>query len=367
MKKFFTLAATALVAMSANAELNFMNQHESLTAPVKMEKVQMPGIQKKAPAQKQDVDATFEAFLGDFVHSQWALDPDTYTDWIASNTGMQITDNGDGTVTMTNFLGFGDIVATYDAADEALYADPGQFLFESSYGSVGLFPFFVNDDDEAEIDTESPLIFMLDDENRFELLNDGVAMILTDGAYEGYRLNHLYMFNQFDRVNGTMSWVNYDGDEVTVGVAVEDKIEKSGYVNVYGFSDLGCAMLGVEGSDVQLYSEQGLFFHGSYGLFVNYGCIIDEGGIYLDEGDYTAGTLTNGVISLDPFVVACGNTLYDLYQDATITLPVEDVPVAVSTIKAEQPKRTFDLQGRATSKLEAGQIYMQEGRKVIVK
>lgn len=366
MKKFFTLAATALVAFSANAELNFMTQPSALTMPKKVAAVKAPAQMKKAPAQKQDVDDAFEAFLGDFVHSQWALDADTYTDWISSNTGMQITDNGDGTVTMSNFLGFGDIVATYDADDEALYAEAGQFLFQSSYGSVGLFPIVIDDEGEAQY-SEDELCFMLDDENRFELLNDGVMMLLTDGAYAGYMLNYFYLFNQFDRVNGTMSWLDYNEEEVTVGVAIEDKIEKSGYINVYGFSDLGCAMLGVEGDEVQLYNEQGLFFHGNYGLFTNVGCTIEDGNIYLAEGDYTAGTLADGVISLDPFCVACGNTLYDLYENATITLPKEDTPVAISSIKTENVKRAFDLQGRVADKFEQGQVYMQEGRKFIVK
>lgn len=366
MKKFFTLAATAMVAMSASAELNFMTQPGALTMPKKVSEVKVPTLMKKAPAQKQDVDAAFEAFLGDFVHSQWALDPDTYTDWIASNTGMQITDNGDGTVTMSNFLGFGDIVATYDADDEVLYAEAGQFLFQSSYGPVGLYPITINDDGEAEY-SEDELLFMLDDENRFELLNDGVMMLLTDGAYAGYMLNYYYLFNQFDHVNGTMTWTNYDDEEVSVGVAVEDKIETSGYVNVYGFADLGCAMLGVEGDEVQLYNEQGLFFHGNYGLFTNVGCTVESDGIYLVDGEYSAGTLTNGVISLDPFCVACGNTLYDLYNEAQITLPVEDVPVAISNIKTEKKNVAFDLQGHVANSFEQGQVYMQDGRKFIVK
>lgn len=366
MKKFFTLAATAMVAMTASAELNFMTQPGAMTMPKKVSEVKVPTLMKKAPAQKQDVDATFEAFLGEFVHSQWALDSDTYTDWIASNTGMQITDNGDGTVTMSNFLGYGDIVATYDADDEALYAEAGQFLFESSYGSVSVYPIVIDDEGDAQY-TEDELIFVLDDENRFELLNDGVMLLLTDGAYAGYMINYFYLFNQFDRVNGTMSWLDYYGDEVSVGVAIEDKIEKSGYINVYGFSDLGCAMLGVEGDEVQLYNEQGLFFHGNYGLFTNVGCTIEDGDVYLAEGEYTAGTLADGVISLDPFCVACGNTLYDLYENATITLPVEDIPVAISNVKTEKQNVAFDLQGRVANKLEQGQVYMQEGRKFIVK
>lgn len=368
MKKFFTLFTASCLALTASAQLNFMTQPDAVTMPKKVSEAKLvPAAMKKAPAQKQENDATLEAFLGKFVHSQWALDADTYTDWIASNTGMEVIDNGDGTVTMTNFLGFGDIVATYSADDEALIAEPGQFLFDSSYGPVGLFPIIINDEGEAEADTEGELLFMLDDENRFELLNDGVIMLLTGGAYEGYMLNYYYLFNQFDRVNGTMSWNNYDGNAVTVDVAIEDKIEKSGYVNVYGFADLGCAMIGFEDEEAQLYNEQGLFFHSNYGLFVNYSCVVEDDGIYFDENDYTAGSLTNGIISLEPFCVACGNTLYDLYTDAVITLPSHDDPVAISTIKNEQYQRTFDLQGHEVSSFNAGQIYMQEGRKFIVK
>lgn len=367
MKQIFTLAAAALMAMSASAENTLVKENLSLVKINDNFKVSVQNAPAMLKAKKAKAEASaLDCFLGDFVHSQWCLDPDSYEDWIGSSCDLHVLDNGDGTVTIKNLLGYGDIQAAYDADEEALIAPGNQFLFESVYGNVGLCAFTINADDEVEF-TDDDLLFYLDDENRFEILNDGIAMVLIDGDYAGSMLNSLYMFNQFDRVNATMRWNDYYFDPCEYGVAIDGSVE-DGYVNVYGFGNVSCVTVVIDGDEASIPAGQSVFYHSNYGMF--YVKQLDESFNISDENDvmgsYDAETKA---LAFDPFIVIndTNSTMYDLYSDATIQWFTEDVPVAITTINAEASSRAFDLQGRATSKLNAGQIYIKEGQKFVVK
>ena len=372
MKHLFTLAIASLAIASAHAEHTFVQK--ALT-PIKCETVklnaqQLDALTQKAPKAAKADDASFEAFLGDFVHSQWCLDPDSYDDWIGSNCDLHVLDNGDGTVTIKNILGYGDIQAIYDADEEALIAPGNQFLFESTYGNVGLCAFSLNSDDEVEF-TDDDLLFYLDDENRFEILNDGIAMVLTDGDYAGYMLNSLYMFNQFDRVNATMTYFDFYDDEVSLGVAIDGKPEE-GVVNVYGFGDVSCVTIEIQGDLASIPAGQSVFYYNGYGMFYIYSTALDFYGNFagVNEGDAVGGY--DAAAQQICFRSVCAyapesDGIYDVFNEATITWNQQDSPVAISTIKAENHASAYDLQGRTTSKLNAGQIYFKEGQKFLVK
>lgn len=371
MKQIFTLAAAAMVAMSANAAEHTFVQNQ-VKAPVDISK----GIHVKAAPKLQKIqkhskaeDTSFNSFLGDFVHSQWCLDPDSYDDWIGSVTGVQINDNGDGTVTIQNILGYGDIQATYDADEEALVAASGQFLFESVYGNVCLSSFTIGADDEVEF-TGEDLLFYLDDENRFEILNDGIAMVLSDGAYAGYMLNALYMFNQFDRVNATMTYQDFDKEDITIGVAI-DGMPEDGYINVYGFGDVSCVALAIDGDYVTIPEGQSVFFHSSYGMFYVYP-ILEQGGDFAGiaegevSGTYDAEAQT---ISLGSLCAYEENTkaVYDVYYAPVISWMQQEDPVGIEQINAIRSTQIYDLQGRLINKLSQGQTYIKDGVKMIKK
>lgn len=361
MKQIFTLAAAALMAMSASAENTLAKETLSLVKINDSFKVSVQNSPSLLKAKKAKAEAsTLDCFLGDFVHSQWCLDPDSYDDWIGSNCDVHILDNGDGTVTIKNILGWGDIQAAYDADEEALVAPGNQFLFESSYGNVGLCAFTINADDEVEF-TDDDLLFYLDDENRFEILNDGIAMVLTDGNYAGYMLNSLYMFNQFDRVNATMSWTDYYGDLCEYGVAIDGTAE-DGYVDVYGFGNVSCVAVVIDGEEASIPEGQSVFFHSNYGMFYVYPfdpatSLVSEGDVM---GSYNDATKT---IVLDPLIAFEPNTgtVYDTFENATIQWNGADTPTAISDLKAETSSRAFDLQGRPVSTVEQG-LYIVNGK-----
>lgn len=374
MKQFFTLAAAVLVAFSANAEIS-MVRNNSVSAPVKVEnhkvQKQTPAFfakSKKAKAANIEASA-FNTFLGDYVHSQWCLDPNSYEDWIGSNTGCQIVDNGDGTVTVKNILGFGDIQATYNAEDETLSAAPGQYLFESVYGGIGLFPFTINEDDEVDYSEEDPIVFYIDDENRLMIENDGILLVIIDGDYAGYSVNDLYMFNQFDRVNATMSFLDYYEEEYTLGVAVDGDAEQ-GYVNVYGFGDVSCIAIEIDGTTASVPAEQSIYYYDGYGMFYIYPITerngsfsgIQEGPV---AGTYDAQTKTISLVS------CCGyapesDGIYDVYYNPVITMNEEDV-VAIEQIKNHSAAICYDLQGRIIEQPAKGQLCIQGNNKMIQK
>ena len=371
MKHFFTLAIATMAIISAHAENTFVQAQKELT-PIKVENVKLDARQfnmlsQKAPKAVKAEASTLDCFLGDFVHSQWCIDPDTYDDWIGSSTDMHVVDNGDGTVTLKNVLGYGNIQATYNEEDETLVAPSMQQLFESSYGNVALCAIGLNADDEVEFQEDTDIVFYVDDENRFLIENDGVAMILMDGPYAGYMLNSFYFFNQFDRVNATMSWVDYYDDLCEVGVAIDGTAE-DGYVDVYGFGDVSCVAIVIDGEEASIPEGQSVFFHSSYGMF--YVQPFNPATFEVGEGD-VMGTYNDGTkaIELDPFIVieASSNTVYDIYDNATIKWNVEDTPTAISTLKAEQGGRAFNLQGRVASSFEQGQVYVKEGKKFFIK
>lgn len=364
MKQFFTLAVAAMTAISVNAA-----QHTFVQTPVDISKgINLSACHsqlRKASKHAKAEDSSLQYFLGDFVHSQWCLDPQTYEDWIGSNCGVSILDNNDGTLTVKNVLGYGNVLATYDADEEALVIASGQQLFESRYGNVGLFAFTINDDDEAEI-TDEDIVCYLDDENRFEILNDGIIMVLTDGAYAGYSINALYMFNQFDRVNATMTYLDYDMDEISVGVAI-DGTPDDGYIDVYGFGDVSCVALEIDGQNVNIPEGQSVFYHSDYGMFyiypINEDCQIIDGEV---TGTYDAESQS---IALNDFTIKEieSNTLYDYYFSISITwLEQEDV-VGIEQLAAQRSTRAFDLQGRPVSIPAHGRILVNEGQKMVVK
>lgn len=364
MKQFFTLAVAAMTAMTVHAA-----QHTFVQTPVDLSQgINVPACRpqlRKAPRHAKAEDSSLQSFLGDFVHSQWCLDPQTYEDWIGSNTGVRILDNGDGTVTVRNILGYGDVLATYDADEEALVIASGQHLFESRYGNVGLYAFTINDDDEAVASNEDILCY-LDDENRFEILNDGIVMILTDGAYAGYTVNAMYMFNQFDRVNATMTYLDYDMDEISVGVAI-DGTPDEGYIDVYGFGDVSCVALEIEGQNVSIPEGQSVFYHSDYGMFyvypVNEDLQVIDGEV---TGTYDAESQS---IALHDFTVKelQTNTLYNYFYSASITwLEQEDI-VGIEQLASQRSTRAFDLQGRPVSVPAHGRILVSEGQKMMVK
>lgn len=369
MKQFFTLAVATMVALSAQAaDRTFANNHVNNLVDIskgislKAAPMQLHKAKKQAKAE----DGALECFLGDFVHSQWCLDPESYEDWIGSNCGISIKDNGDGTVTIENILGYGNIQATYDADEEALVAAPGQFLFESTYGNVGLYPFTI--DDLGNVDfPEDDILFYLDDENRFEILNDGIALILLDGEYEGVMLNTFYMFNQFDRVNATMTYLDYYKKEVSIGVAI-DGTPDDGYVDVYGFGDISCVALEIDGEDVYVPKGQGVFYYSIYGMFYVYP--LDEEGTVVDgevTGTYNAETQS---IALADFSVSEleNSKVYDKYYNPVITWLKADEPVAIEQLNVQQPStRIYDLQGRQVNTLVKGQTYVKGDGKMMVK
>lgn len=371
MKQIFTLAAAALMAMSASAENTFVKENLSLVKINDNFKVSVQNAPAMLKAKKAKAEASaLDCFLGDFVHSQWCLDPDSYEDWIGSSCDFHVLDNGDGTVTIKNLLGYGDIQAAYDADEEALIAPGNQFLFESVYGNVGLCAFTINADDEVEF-TDDDLLFYLDDENRFEILNDGIAMVLIDGDYAGSMLNSLYMFNQFDRVNATMTYLDFYDDEISLGVAIDGDPEE-GVVNVYGFGDVSCVTVVIEGDQATIPAGQSVFYYDGYGMFYIYPTALDANGNFAGVGEGDATGVYDAAAQQLAFRSVCAfapesNGIYDVFNAATITWNQQDSPVAISTINAEASSRAFDLQGRATSKLNAGQIYFKEGQKFIVK
>lgn len=372
MKQIFTLVIAALVAFSANAEISLV-RNNNISAPVKAENLKV----KKAPAARLAKKTTtaseksaFETFLGEYVHSQWCLDPDSYNDWIGSSTGCQILDNGDGTVTIQNILGYGDIQATYDAENEVLLAAANQFLFESIYGNIQLTPFTINDDDEVEF-VNDDIVFYIEDGNRLMIENDGIIMAIADGPYAGDFVNSLYMFNQFDRVNATMTFMDYYKDEYTIGVAIDGSVE-DGYVDVYGFGDVSCITVEVEGETASAPEDQSIFYYNAYGMYYLYP-IVEVNGSFTNiksgavEGTYDDQTQTISLASCCGYC-ADANSIYDVFYNPIITINVEEDVVAIEQVQNRNNAATlYDLQGRMISKPVQGQPFIKGSSKMIVK
>lgn len=376
MKQLFTLVSAALIAFSANAEISTVRNNNNISAPIKVENIK---VSKKAPARmakksnktlKASEASAFDTFLGEYVHSQWCLDPDSYNDWIGSSTGCQIKDNGDGTVTIENILGYGDIQATYDAENEVLLAAANQFLFESIYGNIQLTPFIINDDDEVEFVADD-IVFYIEDNNRLMIENDGVVMAIADGLYAGLFVNGLYMFNQFDRVNATMTFNDFYNDEYTIGVAIDGSVE-NGYVDVYGFGDVSCITIEVDGETASVPEGQSIFFHNAYGMYYLYP-IVEVNGSFTNvksgavEGTYDDQTQTFSLASCCGFCSEA-NSIYDVYYNPVITINVDESIVAIEQVKNSNHAATlYDLQGRMISKPVQGQPFIKDNSKMIVK
>lgn len=372
MKQFFTLVAAAMIAFSANAENQSIKNNITLTAPVKVSnsfKVQReksPAKLHKARRMAKAENSSFETFLGDYVHSQWAIDPDTFDDWIASNCDVHVIDNGDGTVTIKNILGYGNIIATYNADEETLEAAPAQFLFESRYGNISLFPIAIDDSDEVIIQSESNIVFSIDSENRFMIDNDGIAMVITDGQYAGEMINYYYFFNQFDRTNATMTYLDYYNNDCSVEISIDGKPE-DGVIDIYGFGDVSCPTVYVEGSEVTVPYGQSMFYYSSYGLFYLFGfqyqTLIEED----ITGTYDEATKT---ISLNPICIVEPNNMVmvDAYTDINITWYETEDPVAIQQVKDNANiSLNYDLQGRIINDIRQGQTYINNGKKYIAK
>lgn len=377
MKKIFTLSALALAALSAQAEYTFVDAPRQMT----INKYEQAAIQKQAPAMftqqqakraKAEDTARIDAFVGDWVMSEWVIDVNSEYDYIASNVDIAITDNGDGTATISNVFGYGDITATYNAETGSLEA-PAQLLFtHASYGDINLMPFYVDDNDEVQIESEGTISFSLDSENRFYIDNDGICMVLTSGVYAGYILGDFYMYNQFDRVNGTMSHIDYYGDLHEYGIAWDGAAEE-GTVYIYGFGMIGCPTINVdvEAGTATMEDGQAMFYYNGYGYFNTIGLINQGGSYYLNEDGMTKGTYEaeTNTIKLNLFGLGTeSGTLYDLYDQATIVGPTTEPIVGIATVENKKnDTTTYDLQGRVANELVKGQLYMQQNQKFVVK
>lgn len=378
MKKIFTLSALALATVSAQAEFTFVDAPRQMN----VKQAQHVTIQKQTPAHfshqqakraKAEATEGLEAFTGDWVMSEWVIDPNMEYDYIASNTGITITDNGDGTATIGNFLGQGDVIATYNAESGSLEIQPQLLWSHSTYGDIWIYPFFVNDNDEVDFDENDVISLSLDSEDRFFIDNDGIAMLLVSGAYAGYVIGDFYMYNEFDRVNGTMSYSDYDGVEHELGIAWDGSAEE-GSVYVYGFVDMGCPTINIdaENGTVTMEDGQAMFYYPDYGFFSTLALVEQGGKLYTTEEGMTFGTYEaeTNTINLELFGLGSeSGSLYDLYRNATIVGPSSEPVVGIATIeqKAQSQTTIYDLQGRIADQLAKGQLYMQQGQKFIVK
>lgn len=366
MKHLFTLFLATMMAVSANAESSFVRKQVELK-PVKVnEAFKMPvskvsAMHSKARKNVNAQESALNIYLGDFVHSQWAIDPNDYYDWIGSNCDLHITQNEDGTIAIQNLLGFGDITATYNEEDESLVAAPMQFLFESVYGNVAVCSLTITDDGDVVMGEEDEIYFSIDDENRFWIDNDGIAMVLMDGPYKGYIINNYYFFNQFDRVNATMTYIDADNDPITLDVAIDGDPE-DGIVDVYGFGDVSCVAIEIEGNQVMVPAGQSVFYYSDYGMFYVYG--MPSFGQFTDEVEGTYDSLTR-TIALNNLCVFCkdANAFYDTYSNVSITWNDTDL-VAIQQIEANaHHNRIYDLQGRVVNRTQQGQFYINNGVK----
>lgn len=378
MKKIFTLSALALAALSAQTEYTFVDAPRQMT----INKYEQATFQKQAPTlftQQQAKRAKAEdtagvgTFVGDWVMSEWAIDVNMEYDYIASNAGVTIADNGDGTVTIANVLGYGEITATYNAETGSLEAAPQLLWTHETYGDIWLYPFYVNEEDEVQIEEEGTISFSLDSENRFFADNDGIVMILASGTYAGYVIGDFYMYNQFDRVNGTMTYNDYYGEEHQLGIAWDGSAEE-GEVYVYGFVDMGCPTITIdaENGTASMVDGQAMFYYPNYGYFYTLGLIESEGKYYINEDGATLGTYNaeTNTIQLNIFGLANETgTLYDLYSNATIVGADNTPIVSIAYIeeKTQNNATIYDLQGRIANEFAKGQLYMQQGQKFIVK
>jgi len=376
MKKIFTLSALALAALSAQAELTFVDAPRQLS----IKSVENATLQKQAPAKftaAQPKRANAEAatgkdtFVGNWVMSEWVIDPSMNYDYISSDTDITITENEDGSFTIANVFGYGDISATYNEETGSLES-PAQCLFtHSTYGQIYLYPFSVDDEDNVVVETEGTISFSLDNENRFYIDNDGIVMKLVEGTYAGYVYGDFYMYNQFDRVNGTMSHNDYYGDPHEYGIAWDGAAEE-GTVYIYGFAGMGCPTITVdaENGTVSMEDGQQMFYYNNYGYFSTLSLIYEDGSYYMNEDGYTAGTYDaeTNTIALNLFGLGTtSGTLYDLYQNATIVGPSLDPVVGIANIQQNNAEATYDLQGRIVEQLNNGQLYIKQGKKFVVK
>ena len=380
MKKIFTLAVAALAAMSANAQdyNTFVNNDARQEFPTKMEAIQapktLPNGLRKAKAVVKDETATYE---GTYVHSVWVYD-ENY-DYIESSCDVVFTKQDDGTYAIQNFVGrgTGDYKATLDAETGQLVAQPGQLLFtHQSYGDVSIYACYINDDYEIEVDLEREIRFSIDGD-RIMIDNDGIVMVITSGQYTGYILNTYMLFNQFDRVNATMTCTNNKGENLSYNVAWDGDAANDGEVDIYGFRNYTCVTIVTDAETGLAYMPNGqdaLYYDSQYGMFSTVGLVNENGTYYL--ADSTAGTfdVENNVIKLGlwGFGNTTGTLIGGVIDNTEITGPALIPVVGIDAVAVENKCEAvaapaYDLMGRQTEATRRGQLYIREGRKFIVR
>ena len=369
MKHFFTLlSAIALTsAISVNAQnLHPLNQHGRSFEPKSLSEVRMPASQqkgmRKAPGIKVMKAAAVTELSGPamVVYESTSVDDEGETIPFIFYYGIDIENNGDGTITMSGFgqwltdSDVNDITAKLD--EDGNFEMDSQVLFtNSNFGKVSIAAW--------DYDEEAEDIFPVRDAKITGSFIDGGlyfdtpwGIFIDEGEYKDYYFDLAFSAGIL-KATGVMTDTDQDG---TYKSYIVHNIEND-TIYVGGFSGMGESAVmtyDLSKKTVTIPNQRAFYYGSDYGVFYTYALNTMMTSV---ESIDISGTFTESQISWGPWAQLNANGRGFLYKGSKIDFfegynLIEDITSVkqVETSKNIARNKFYNVQGIETAQPQKG-------------
>ena len=328
MKHFFTLlSAIALTsAISVNAQnLHPLNQHGRSFEPKSLSEVTLPTSHKQSPRMAKSVimkaTEANNVITGPAMISYESSSTDEAGETIGMyfNYGIDIIDNGDGTLSIQNFGSwYSDNVKSltikYDAATGQFEID-NQVLFSSKpYGDASISAWDINEaGDDVVVDRSAKITGSIIDGSI--VFDTPWGIFIDSGTYKDAYFD-LAFYSEIIPATGDMTYTDSYGTSTThiTHVLANDSIYVLGFANLGEMIEMG---FDYDAKTVSIPNQRALYAGPEYGVFYTYG--LNRLMTSVESYD-VPGTFTDNEITFGPWAALNNEGTGYLFKSSSIKL-----------------------------------------------